>query len=117
MDRRPDIRIKYASKYDESSNYWKNSIGTNKAIQHLKVLEKKRVAEAALRELDSGSSGGERETDSLVFSSLELSYSNRRETNRALAYFGESFINGPELSAACTGNSQLSTLRPKRSRW
>lgn len=23
MDRRPDIRIKYASKYDESSNYWK----------------------------------------------------------------------------------------------
>ena len=31
MDRRPDIRIKYASKYDESSNYWKNSIGTNKA--------------------------------------------------------------------------------------
>lgn len=49
MDRRPDIRIKYASKYDESSNYWKNSIGTNKAIKHLKVLEKKRVAEAALR--------------------------------------------------------------------
>ncbi len=26
-----------------------------------------------------------------------MSYSNRRETNRALAYFGESFINGPEL--------------------
>ena len=50
MDHRPDIRIKYASKYDESSNYWKNSIGTNKAIKHLKVLEKKRAAEAALRE-------------------------------------------------------------------
>ena len=30
MDLHPDIRIKYASKYDESSNYWKNSIGTNK---------------------------------------------------------------------------------------
>lgn len=30
MDRRADIRIKYASKYDESSNYWKNSIGTTK---------------------------------------------------------------------------------------
>lgn len=41
MDRRDSIRIKYASKYDESSNYWKNSIGTNKAIRKLKVLDKK----------------------------------------------------------------------------
>ena len=30
MDRRDSIRIKYASKYDESSNYWKNSIGVNR---------------------------------------------------------------------------------------
>ena len=52
MDRHPDIRIKYASKYDESSNYWKNSIGMNKAIRHLKVLEKKRaeIGRASCRE-------------------------------------------------------------------
>ncbi len=96
MDRRLDIRIKYASKYDESSNYWKNSIGTNKAIKHLKVLEKKRVAEAELRNWIQFHPE-EREKLIRLFSSLELSYSNRRETNRALAYFGESFINGPEL--------------------
>lgn len=96
MDRRPDIRIKYASKYDESSNYWKNSIGTNKAIRHLKVLEKKRAAEAALREWIQ-THPEERVKLLHLFSSLELNYSNRREANRALAYFGESFINGPEL--------------------
>ena len=96
MDHRPDIRIKYASKYDESSNYWKNSIGTNKAIKHLKVLEKKRAAEAALREWIQ-SHPAEREKLLRLFSSLELSYSGRRETNHALAYFGEAFINGPEL--------------------
>ena len=96
MDRRPDIRIKYASKYDESSNYWKNSIGTNKAIQHLKVLEKKRAAEAALREWIQANPE-EREKLIRLFSSLELNYNNRSETNHALAYFGESFINGPEL--------------------
>ena len=96
MDRRPDIRIKYASKYDESSNYWKNSIGTNKAIQHLKVLEMKRVAEAALREWIQANPE-EREKLIRLFSSLELNYNNRSETNHALAYFGESFINGPEL--------------------
>lgn len=96
MDRRPDIRIKYASKYDESSNYWKNSIGTNKAIRHLKVLEKKREAESSLRDWIQ-STPGEREKLLRLFSSLELNYNKRKETNRALAYFGESFINGPEL--------------------
>lgn len=46
--------------------------------------------------MDSISSGGKRKASS-SFSSLELSYSGRRETNHALAYFGEAFINGPEL--------------------
>lgn len=73
MDRHPDIRIKYASKYDESSNYWKNSIGMNKAIRHLKVLEKKRAAESSPPGLDSVSSGRKGETDSSVlFSGTEL---------------------------------------------
>ena len=49
MDRRDSIRIKYASKYDESSNYWKNSIGVNRAIRKLHVLEKKRAMERELR--------------------------------------------------------------------
>ena len=35
MDRYDSIRIKYASKYDESSNYWKNSIGVNRAIRNM----------------------------------------------------------------------------------
>ena len=111
MDRRPDIRIKYASKYDESSNYWKNSIGTNKAessascknmirphhaCQRLNVRERKRAAEAALREWIQAHPE-EREKLIRLFSSLELNYGNRREINRALAYFGEAFINGPEL--------------------
>ena len=96
MDARPDIRIKYASKYDESSNYWKNSIGTNKAIRKLKVIEKKRAAEASLREWLYAHSE-ERENLLHLFSSLELDYNSRREVNRALAYFGEAFINGPEL--------------------
>ena len=96
MDRRPDIRIKYASKYDESSNYWKNSIGTNKAIRKLKVLEKKREAENALRQWIAAHPE-ERKDLVHLFSSFELNYRNRRETNRAMAYFAESFLNGPEL--------------------
>ncbi len=32
-----------------------------------------------------------------LFPDLELDYKNTREANRALAYFAESFLNGPEL--------------------
>ena len=96
MDRRDSIRIKYASKYDESSNYWKNSIGTNKAIRKLKVLDKKRQAEEALRQWIQ-KTPAERENLLHLMSSLELNYKDRKEVNRAMSYFGESFINGPEL--------------------
>ena len=40
------VRIQYASKYARSSNYWKNSIGMNKAIVDNKVLETKAEQEA-----------------------------------------------------------------------
>lgn len=96
MDRNDDIRIKYASKYDESSNYWKNSMGTNKAIRQQKILERKRKMEASLFRWIQDTPA-EREKLLHLFSSLELSYKSRREASRAMAYFGESFMNGPEL--------------------
>lgn len=43
MEKSDDIRIKYASKYAQSSNYWKNSIGMNQAVKELKVIEKNKL--------------------------------------------------------------------------
>ncbi len=96
MDRRDSIRIKYASKYDESSNYWKNSIGVNRAIRKLHVLEKKRQMEEELRRWIRRTPE-ERARLLHLFSDLELDYKSRREADHALAYLGESFLNGPEL--------------------
>ena len=95
MNNDPEIRIKYASKYDESSNYWKNSIGMNNSIRELKVLERKRDREAnLLRWIQNTPS----ESNLMqLLSSLELSYKDRKNTNRAMAYFSEAFLNGPEL--------------------
>ena len=96
MDASDDIRIKYASKYDESSNYWKNSIGTNRSLRRLGVLEKKRALE---RDLQNWIRRTPAERDSLLhlLTDLELAYKNRRAANRAQAYLLESFFNGPEL--------------------
>ena len=49
MDADRAIGIKYASKYAGSSNYWKNSIGMNKAIVDNKVVETKLIQEAAFK--------------------------------------------------------------------
>ena len=96
MDRNDSVRIKYASKYDESSNYWKNSIGMNRAIRKLGILEKKREMEQELRRWIK-QNPEEREKLLQLFTDLELSYKNRREVNRAQAYFIESFLYAPEL--------------------
>lgn len=42
------IRIKYAAKYDSMSNYWKYSLGQNKGISDLKVVDKKFEQEDSL---------------------------------------------------------------------
>ncbi|NDV59725.1 S46 family peptidase [Bacteroides sp. 519] len=50
MNASDKIRIQYANKYAGSSNYWKNSIGMNKAIVDNNVLETKAEQEAAFQE-------------------------------------------------------------------
>ncbi len=43
----PKVQIQYASKYAGSSNYWKNAIGMNKAINKLDVVAQKEIDEKA----------------------------------------------------------------------
>ena len=43
------VRIQYASKYAQSSNYWKNSIGMSRGIERLDVKGRKQEQEAAFR--------------------------------------------------------------------
>ena len=107
MDKRDSIRIKYASKYAESSNYWKNSIGVNRAIEKLRVIEKKQAMEQELsrwiREKSQNASSNGKDNQQLdagalpLFIDLELNYKNRRAANHAFAYFVETFFYGPEL--------------------
>ena len=47
MQADPKVKIQYASKYSQSSNYWKNSIGMNKALTRLKIIDQKRAQETA----------------------------------------------------------------------
>lgn len=96
MERDEAVRIHYASKYDESSNYWKHSIGTLRSIRRLHVLERKQAAEEELRQWMRRSPEADPSLAPLL-TELKLAYGQRSESNRALAYFTEAFFNGPEL--------------------
>ena len=50
MDADEAVRIKYDSKYAQSSNYWKNSIGMNKCIDSIGIISQKQQFEERLRE-------------------------------------------------------------------
>ncbi|MDR1671823.1 MAG: S46 family peptidase [Alistipes sp.] len=41
-----EVRLKYAAKYAQSSNYWKNSIGKNKALVDNKIPERQAALES-----------------------------------------------------------------------
>lgn len=96
MRRSDSIRIKYASKYDASSNYYKNAIGMNQAVHKRGVLSKRYAQEHVLQEWIKSNSN-EPDTLLLVLPRLQRVYKQRREIKKALTYFTEAFANGPEL--------------------
>lgn len=91
------IYIKYASKFANSSNYWKNSIGMNKALRELNVVDEKRRTEAQIEAWYRQDGRREARFDSMLVH-LRRAYADRRDTYRALNYFNETY-SGIELTS------------------
>jgi hypothetical protein len=90
------VRIKYASKYAGSSNYWKNSIGMNRGLANLHIIERKKAEEAAFAawtEQTPERKAKYGETLSL----LEKGYTGTNEHQQHLTYLLETFANGTEI--------------------
>jgi hypothetical protein len=85
MEASDSIRIKYASKYDQSSNYWKNSIGMNRSIKKLKIIEKKQAAEQELIRWIRQNHTPDESSLLHLLTDLELNYEARRDAYRAQA--------------------------------
>lgn len=90
------VRIKYASKYAGSSNYWKNSIGMNKGLANLKVIDRKKAEEAKFaawvaQDPQRQAKYGE------VLGLLEKGYTSTDEYKKIYTYLSEAFSGGVEL--------------------
>ena len=89
------VRIMYESKYASSSNYWKNSIGRNKCIDSIGLIQQKRAFEQRIsRWMDeTGYLKGQ-----LDFDSLQRLYEKRMVLRRYQTLFRETFVMQDELS-------------------
>ncbi len=95
MDASEAVRIKYDSKYAQSSNYWKNSIGMNKCIDSIGLVKQKRDFEAQLRKWQKETGYY---TEELDFQALEQLYEKRKGIMRAWMLWSETFRRTDELS-------------------
>ena len=98
------VRIMYESKYASSSNYWKNSIGMNKCIDSIGLIQQKQQFEAKIRlwQDSTGYLKGE-----LDFDKLANLYQQRMKLTRQRIIFRETFF---------TFDDEL-TKRAWRSNW
>lgn len=94
METSPKAKIQYASKYARSANYWKNSIGQNKGLKKLHVVEDKEAIEAAFSKWVDASAERKAEYGEAL-SLIANSYKNNA-AQVALNYFYEGLIGGPE---------------------
>ena len=89
------IRIKYDSKYANSSNYWKNSIGMNKCIDSIGLVQQKRDFEVKLKHWQDST---EYLKGLLDFDKMADLYGKRLAITRARMLFIETFFLQDELS-------------------
>ena len=89
------VRIKYDSKYAQSSNYWKNSIGMNKCIDSVGIVKMKQAYEARIQQYQdsTGYLKGK-----LNIKHLGKLYADRKEVMKDLLFFNETFRRTNELT-------------------
>ena len=105
------VRIQYASKYASSSNYWKNSIGMNKAIIDNKVLETKAEQEARFAKFAQ-------ETGNAEYAKVVAQIDELIEKSNPILYqvtcFNEILRNGIELSLPSNNLDSLKVALQKK---
>ena len=100
------IELKYSSKWARSSNYWKNSIGMNKAVKDLDVVGQKQKVEESIRQWYAKDESLKAQYG-LVLPALEKAYTERKANMALMTYFSEVFMRGIELRSLAGRLSRL----------
>ena len=96
MEASDEIRIKYATKYSHSSNYWKNSIEANKSLKALNIVGAKQKQERKFQKWYRANSQRKNEYQDAL-SQIQKACDADRDNAHVLMYINECFFNGMEL--------------------
>ena len=104
------VRIKYDSKYAQSANYWKNSIGMNKCIDSIGIINQKQEYERRIREWQdkTGFLRGK-----LDFNKMQRLYNKRFDALRTYMYWRETFVRTNEFTTRAMKLLQIPVEGPK----
>lgn len=98
MNSSDEVRIKYASKYAGSSNYWKNSIGMSRGLQKLAVKGQKQRQEDSFRRWVSSS--GENKHYAPALDIIKEAVEGRRKSGHISQYLSETLLRSVEIIRA-----------------
>ncbi len=96
MDADESVRLKYASKYARTANYWKYFIGQTKGLKRLKVKEKKQAEEEAFRKWLKPNKPA-RDKYGTALTHIENAYEVLGAYNLAKWYNREAVLRGSEI--------------------
>ncbi|MBQ5538706.1 MAG: S46 family peptidase [Bacteroidales bacterium] len=97
MEKDDAIRIKYATKFAHSSNYWKKFIEANKSLKALKIPELKADTEKKFENWFNADPKRQAQYKN-VLPSIKQVCAEMKDDNRRLNYINECFWSGMELA-------------------
>ncbi len=100
------VNIQYASKFSGSSNYWKNSIGMNRGLEKLKVVDSKRKIEEEFAAWVADSPERTKMYGE-VLGNLKQAYADRAKDLKAQSYLIECMLRGTEIISLGTKTLRL----------
>ena len=89
------VRIKYDSKYAQSSNYWKNSLGMNKCIDSVGIIRQKADFEDRIQEYQKWTGYLKGKLD---FEKMKNLYATRFDADKLSTVWRETFVRTSEFN-------------------
>lgn len=96
MSKSDAIRIMYASKYASSSNYWKYSIGQNKALEKLGVINEKQALENEFKNWVAADNAAHSQYVGIL-DTLRVQYAENFSKSYSIMLWQESFWSGSDI--------------------
>ena len=107
MDKSDKTRIQYSSKYFQSTNYYKYSIGQNQALDKLKVIKGRKAIEKEFSKWIKADKESRIPKYGNALDLIETAYKNKNSLDKVEDYINEAIFEGSELFMAGYRLTQL----------